>query len=239
MARYDLSLSVFFPSHNEVENTQPLVEKTVAVLDPLLSDYEVIIVDDGSTDGTGALADRLAEQYPPVRAIHHDQNRGYGGAVKTGIASSTKEWIFFTDGDGQFDTGEIELFLPHAGEFDAIVGYRIDRRDPFHRKVFAFCWGVLVRCLFGFRVRDLDCAFKLFRRRFFDGVTLHAEGAVITVELFATMARQGVKIKQIGVHHYPRVAGTQSGGSPAVILRAFKELFKLYTVLKRGTSSGG
>ncbi|MFH1743886.1 MAG: glycosyltransferase family 2 protein [bacterium] len=232
MAKYDLSLSVFFPSHNEVDNTGPLVEKTVSVLEPLVSDYEVIIVDDGSTDGTRELADQLAERFPTVRAVHHEKNRGYGGAVKTGIASATKEWIFFTDGDGQFDVGEIEHFLPSAGEYDAVVGYRLDRQDPFHRKAFAFCWGMLIRFLFGFRVRDLDCAFKLFRRRFFEGVELRAEGAVITVELFATMVRAGATIHQIGVHHYPRTAGEQSGGSLKVIFRAFKELFKLYSVLK-------
>lgn len=233
MVQHDLSLSVFFPAHNEVDNIGPLVEKTVSVLEPIVADYEVIIVDDGSTDGTRELADRLAERFPEVRAIHHEKNCGYGGAVKTGIRSSTKEWIFFTDGDGQFDIGEIEQFLPYAGDFDAVVGYRLDRRDSVHRKLFAFCWGQLIRFLFGFRVRDLDCAFKLFRRRFFDGVRLGAEGAVITVELFAIMREKGAAIKEIGVHHYPRRAGQQSGGSPKVILRAFRELIKLYSVLKR------
>ena len=232
MAKYDLSLSVFFPSHNEVDNIGPLVSKTVEVLDPLIADYEILIIDDGSTDGTPELADRLAERFPSVRAIHHDVNRGYGGAVKTGIASAAKDWIFFTDGDAQFDIGEIEKFLPHTDEFDTIVGYRMDRQDPIHRKLFAFCWGTLIRLLFGFRVRDLDCAFKLFRRRFFDGVTLRAEGAVITVEIFATMVKENARIKQVGVHHYPRTAGEQSGGSPKVILRAFHELFKLYGSLQ-------
>lgn len=232
MAKYDLSLSVFFPAHNEAENIGPLVEKTVSVLEPFVADFEVIVVDDGSTDGTHEVADELAERFPAVRVVHHPKNRGYGGAVKTGIVSATKDWIFFSDGDGQFDISEIEHFLPHAGEYDAVVGYRIDRQDPAHRKVFAFCWGTLIRLLFGFRVRDLDCAFKLFRRTFFDGVELHAEGAVISVELFATMTKADAKIKQIGVHHYPRRAGEQSGGSLKVILRAFKELFRLRGVLR-------
>jgi len=232
VAQYNLSLSVFFPAHNEVDNIGPLVEKTVAVLEPLVSDYEVIVVNDGSTDGTRELADELSERFPAVRAVHLSTNRGYGGAVKTGIASATKEWVFFSDGDGQFDTAEIENLLPYTGEFDAVVGYRIDRQDPPHRKLFAFCWGILVRVLFGFRVRDLDCAFKLFRRRLFEGLELHAEGAVISVELFAMMAKAGARIKEVGVHHYPRRAGEQSGGSPKVILRAFKELFRLYGVLR-------
>ena len=232
MAKYDLSLSVFFPSHNEVDNTGPLVEKTVSVLEPLVSDYEIIIVDDGSTDGTRELADQLAERFPAVRAVHHEKNRGYGGAVKTGIASSTKEWIFFTDGDGQFDVGEIEHFLPCAGEFDAVVGYRLDRQDPFHRKAFAFCWGMLIRVLFGFRVRDLDCAFKLFRRRFFEGIDLRAEGAVITVELFATMVRAGATIHQIGVHHYPRTAGASTGAKLYVIFHAAYEIVRYWLEIR-------
>ncbi len=225
---YDLSLSVFFPCHNEVENIGPLVEKTLAVLRPLVRDLEILPVNDGSTDGTKELLDELAAKHPEVRAIHHEINRGYGGAVKTGLYESKKEWVFFTDGDGQFDVSEIESFLLHVAEFDAIVGYRMDRQDPAHRKLFAFCWGTLIRTLFGFRVRDLDCAFKLLRRSMFEGTEFKAEGAVITVELFAVMQKRGARIKQIGVHHYPRTAGQQSGGSPKVILRAFKELIKLY-----------
>lgn len=229
---HDLSLSVFFPCHNEVDNIGKLIEKTVTLLKPLVREFEVLPVNDGSTDGTRALLDELAAKYTEVRPIHHEVNRGYGGAVKTGIDESKKEWIFFTDGDGQFDINELQMFLPCTGEYDAIVGYRMDRQDPFHRKCFAFCWGILIRILFGFRVKDLDCAFKLLRRSLFEGVEFRAEGAVITVELFAVMRRQNAKIKQMGVHHYPRTAGKQSGGSPKVILRAFKELFKLYGRLR-------
>ncbi|MBI1387425.1 MAG: glycosyltransferase [bacterium] len=232
MPKYSLSVSVFFPAHNEADNIAALTEKTVAVLSELTDDFEVIIVNDGSRDGTREIADGLAEKHPRVRAVHHEVNRGYGGAVKTGIASAAKEWIFFTDGDGQFDVSELALLFPHAGEYDAVVGYRIDRQDPFHRKLFAFCWGTLIRFLFGFRVRDLDCAFKLFRRRYFDGVELKAEGAVISVEIFSILTRNKASIKQIGVHHLPRVAGEQSGGSPHVVLRAFKELMLLYGRLR-------
>lgn len=229
---HSLRLSVFFPAHNEVDNLEALAEKTVSVLSGRVEDFEILLIDDGSTDGTRELADALAQRFPSVRAIHHEVNRGYGGAVKTGIASCRMDWIFFTDGDGQFDVGEIPLLLEHAPAYDAVVGYRMNRQDPFHRKLFAFCWGVLVRWLFGFRVKDLDCAFKLFKREYFEGVTLQAEGAVISIELFSILTKKNARIAQVGVHHYPRRAGAQSGGSVRVIARAFKELFKLYRRLK-------
>lgn len=232
MAKYDISISAFFPAHNEVDNIGPLTEKTVAALSELVDDFEVLIINDGSSDGTRQLADQLAGRIPQVRAIHHEVNRGYGGAVKTGLASATKDWVFFTDGDGQFDVSEIASLVEHTPDHDAVVGYRIDRQDPAHRKLFARCWGTLIRFLFGFQVRDLDCAFKLFRRKYFDGVELKAEGAVISVEFFSILTRNGARIKQVGVHHYPRTAGEQSGGSPKVVLRAFKELMLLYGRLK-------
>ena len=232
MANKSIGVSVFFPAHNEVRNIGGLTEKTVQVLAAHVQDFEVIIVNDGSRDGTKECADELAKKYPQVRAVHHEVNRGYGGAVKTGIASCKKDWIFFTDGDGQFDVGEIPLLLEHTDEFDAVVGFRINRQDPFHRKLFAFCWGTLIRILFGFQVKDLDCAFKLFKREYFDGIELKAEGAVITVELFSILTRNGARICQVGVHHYPRIAGEQSGGSIKVIARAFKELLILYKRLK-------
>lgn len=232
MAKYDISISAFFPAHNEVDNIGKLTEKTVAALSELVDDFEVLIINDGSKDGTRELADELAERIPQVRAIHHEVNRGYGGAVKTGLASATKDWVFFTDGDGQFDVSEIASLVEHTPDHDAVVGFRIDRKDPAHRKLFALCWGTLIRFLFGFQVRDLDCAFKLFRRKYFDGVELKAEGAVISVEFFSILTRNNARIHQVGVHHYPRTAGEQSGGSPKVVLRAFKELMTLYGRLK-------
>lgn len=232
MARFPVTVSAFFPAHNEVDNIGPLTEKTVRVLSETVDDYEVLIIDDGSTDGTRERADELARALPKVRAIHHDVNRGYGGALKTGFTACAKDWIFFTDGDGQFDVGELPLFLACTDQYDAIVGYRMDRSDPFHRRLFAFGWGTLIRILFGFRAKDLDCAFKLIKREYLEGETLRAEGAVISVELFSILKRKNARIRQIGVHHYPRKAGKQSGGSPKVILRAFKELMLFYRQLK-------
>ncbi|MCG3197830.1 MAG: glycosyltransferase family 2 protein [Candidatus Omnitrophica bacterium] len=222
------SLTVFFPAHNEVDNIGALVRATDETLSNLVTDYEIIVVNDGSTDGTRELLDSLVREVPRLRPVHHEKNKGYGGAVRTGFESATKELVFFSDGDGQFDIREIDKFLAEIDQYDAILGYRIDRKDPFHRKVFAKCWGMLIRILFGFRVRDLDCAFKMFHRSLLEGMKLEAEGAMVTVNLLANLQKKKFRYKEIGVHHYPRTAGVQSGGSPKVILRAFRELFKLY-----------
>lgn len=222
------SLTVFFPAHNEVDNIGALVRATDETLSNLVAEYEIIVVNDGSTDGTRELLDSLVRKVPRLRPVHHEKNKGYGGAVRTGFESATKELVFFSDGDGQFDIREIDKFLAEIDQYDAILGYRIDRKDPFHRKVFAKCWGMLIRILFGFRVRDLDCAFKMFHRSLLEGMKLEAEGAMVTVNLLANLQKKKFRYKEIGVHHYPRTAGVQSGGSPKVILRAFRELFKLY-----------
>jgi glycosyltransferase involved in cell wall biosynthesis len=226
------SISVFFPAHNEVDNIGPLTEKTVQVLESLGVDYEVLIINDGSTDGTRAVADRLGEKYDKVRPIHHEVNKGYGGAVWTGLRSAAKDLVFFTDGDGQFDITELKDFYEALNGYDAVLGYRIKRQDPFHRIVFAKCWMSLIWLLFGFRLRDLDCAFKLIRRRLLEGLEPECGGAMVTVELIVKLRARGMTYIEKGAHHYPRTAGEQSGGSPRVVLRAFKELFKTYGKLR-------
>lgn len=227
------SLSVFFPAHNEADNIGPLTEKTVEFLraKPGLA-FEIVIVNDGSTDATRERADALAARFPEVRAVHHEKNQGYGGAVWTGIREARNEAVFFTDGDGQFDVTELDLLFPHYGQYDAVFGYRIKRADPFHRLLFAKAWGLLIRMLFGFHLRDLDCAFKLIRRDLLADLRQETGGAMVTVELLAKLTRKGLRYKEVGVHHYPRRTGTQSGGSIKVILRAFRELFRTYRKLR-------
>lgn len=234
---YPNSLSVFYPCHNEVDNIGPLVQKTLDVVHRLGIPTEIIIVNDGSTDGTRELADQLAATHPEVRAVHHEKNKGYGGAVWTGLHESRNAAVFFTDGDGQFDMNELETFLPHLEGVDAVLGYRIKRADGWHRLLFAKCWGMLNRILFKFDVRDLDCAYKVFRRELLEGLEQETSGAMVTVELLAKLQRRGFRYKQVGVHHYPRTAGQQSGGSIKVILRAFRELFKTYRKLQRGAAT--
>lgn len=229
-----LDISVFFPAYNEEANLEPLVTHTAEVLQRLAARWEIIIVDDGSRDRTPEVAQRLANTIPGVRHIRHEKNRGYGGAVKTGLKNARYEWIFFTDGDGQFDTAELELLLPAAERADMIAGYRLNRRDSLLRKLNAWAWGTLVRTLFGLhgKVRDIDCAFKLFRRRVVDEYEFQAEGAMISTELLARAAKAGYRFQEVGVHHFPRRAGTPTGASPKVILRAFRELFRLYGRLR-------
>ena len=229
----DVSISVFFPCYNEQENVLNTVTKAIVVLEKIRADYEIIIVNDGSKDATGEIADKIAAQNKRVKVVHHHTNLGYGSAVRSGIKASTKNFIFFTDGDGQFDINEMPPLLPLMGQFDIVCGYRISRQDNFARKLNGFLWTKLVCLLFGLSVRDVDCAFKLFKRKVFDDMPLVSTGALISAEILARAARKGFTITQKGVHHYPRTAGKQTGANFSVILRAFKELFKLYNTIRK------
>jgi glycosyltransferase involved in cell wall biosynthesis len=223
------SISAFFPAYNEEANVPAMVERLREVLPRVADDYEIIVVNDGSHDRTAEIADALAAADPQhVRVVHHAQNRGYGGALKSGFAASRKAYVFFTDGDGQFDVGEIERLLPYVPEHDVVIGYRIDRAEGGLRRLNAGAWNLLVRRLFGIPSRDVDCAFKLFDRRVFDVVHPEAEGAMISTEVLARAVRAGFRVTEVGVHHYARRHGTPTGANPLVIARAFYELFKLY-----------
>jgi glycosyltransferase involved in cell wall biosynthesis len=225
----DIKISAFFPAYNEEANVEPLALALDKILSEVCSDYEVIIVNDGSRDSTREIADRLASEHSHIRAVHHDVNRGYGGAIKTGFHESRLDWVFFTDGDRQFDVSEIKLLTPHADRYDMIVGYRLNRQDSSIRRLNAFAWGTLVRLLFDLQgVRDIDCAFKLFKRDLLIRDTFEAEGAMISTELLAKAVKIGYRIHEVGVHHLPRTAGKQTGGDLRVIFRAFRELFRLY-----------
>ena len=234
MKKYDISL--FYPMHNEEGNIREAVATALEVLPGIANDYEVIVVDDGSKDGTGAIADELAGKDGHVRAVHHPVNRGYGGALKTGFRESRFELVFFADGDNQFDLREISKLLERIDGCDLVVGRRVDRKDPFHRKLNAHAWNLLVRILFGLRVKDIDCAFKLIKKRVLDSFVLEADGAMISTELLVRAHEAGFVIEQVPVHHRERVAGEQSGANIKVIARAFKELFKLHRSLKRSKS---
>ena len=221
------SLSVFFPCYNEKESICALTEKAVIVAQNICGDHEVILVNDGSSDGTAELADQLAEKYPTVRVIHHPVNKGYGAALQSGFRAATKEFVFYTDGDGQFDIAELPNVLPLIAHCDIVSGYRINRQDGLLRKINAFCWTKLVGFLFNLKLRDIDCAFKLYKRKIFNDIEMYSTGALIDTEILARAQRKGYTITQIGVHHYPRMAGQQTGANVKVIFRAFKELFKL------------
>ena len=228
MAEDKFSISVFFPCHNEAANIESVVNKAVVVLEGLGADFEVIIVDDGSRDGTGNIANRLAYSDQRIRVVHHELNLGYGGALRSGFAACRKDLVFYTDGDGQFDIGEMPDLLRFMKDFDIVSCYRLKRRDGVLRAFFGWLWSKLISMLFGLEVRDVDCAFKLYRRRIFDEIELSCGGAMIDSEVLVKAARAGYRMTQHPVHHYPRRAGRQSGASIRVISRAFAELFVLY-----------
>ncbi len=223
----DISLSVFFPCYNEEENVERTTRAALAACRAITSDFEIIIVNDGSRDRTGELADGLAATHPEVRAVHNRPNRGYGGALQAGFLAARKEWVFYTDGDGQFDFQEIPKLLDLLDRYDIVSAYRLDRQDSWVRRLNAWCWTTLCNVMLGTRLRDIDCAFKIYPRRLFDEIEMRSEGALIDAEILAKAARRGYRIGQVGVHHYPRTAGEQTGANLRVILRAFRELFKL------------
>ena len=223
----NISLSVFFPCYNEAENIEALVAKTKGVLESLVSDWEIIIVNDGSSDATGEIADRLAGADSRIKAVHHATNSGYGMALRSGFVAAEKQYIFYTDGDGQFDVGELPLLLEHIGEADIISGFRRERQDSFMRRLNAKCWGWLVQRMLKFRCRDVDSAFKLYRSEIFERITLRSTGALIDAEVLARAVRAGYTIMTVPVTHLPRSAGKQTGAKVSVILRAFMELLVL------------
>lgn len=221
-------LTVFFPCYNEEANVREVTERALRTCERVADDYEVIIVNDGSRDRTKEIADQLADEHPGiVRAVHNNPNRGYGGALQRGFREASKQWIFYTDGDGQFDFDEIDKLIALLDRHDIASGFRMNRQDPFLRKLNAACWGSLMRILFRMKVRDIDCAFKIYPRSFIQAIELVSEGALIDTEMLARATVAGYSIGQVGVHHYPRTAGEQTGANLRVILRAFKELFKL------------
>lgn len=228
------SLTIFLPCYNEEANVERVAQAALAAALSVADSVEVLVVNDGSRDQTGPRAEALAAAEPRIRVVHNQPNRGYGGAVVRGLREARMEWIFFTDGDGQFDMGELPKLVELLDRCDIAVGYRIDRADPLHRKVNAALWNALVRLLFRLPVRDVDCAFKLLPRRAIEGMPLESRGALISTELLARAARRGMRIAEVGVHHYPRVAGSATGAKLSVIVRAFVELFKLYSRIRRG-----
>ncbi len=228
------SVSVFFPCYNEQGNVARTVENALRVMEKLNADFEIIIVDDGSIDRTGQIADEIAGRDKRVKVVHHEHNLGYGAALRSGFAAATKELVFYTDGDGQFDMNEMPPLLPLMEQWDIVSCYRLNRRDPLIRKVNAWAWTKLVCLLFGLRIRDVDCAFKLYKREIFERIKLSSTGALIDAEILARAAGKGYRITQKGVHHYPRTAGVQTGAKLRVILRAFKELFKLHHQIRSG-----
>ncbi len=235
-----LSLTIFFPCYNEEANVERVTRAAVEAGRRIADELEVLIVNDGSRDRTGEIAERLAAEIPEVRVVHNQPNRGYGGALQRGFREARGNWIFYTDGDGQFSFDELPQLLPLLETHDVVSCYRINRQDSLLRKINAFAWTTLVNALFGLGLRDIDCAYKIYPRTFIERITLHSQGALIDTEMLAKARNLGLSIAQIGVRHYPRTAGRQTGANLRVILRAFRELLRLYRQIRsEGRPAGG
>ncbi|MGQ0550260.1 MAG: glycosyltransferase family 2 protein [Armatimonadota bacterium] len=226
-------ISAVLPAYNEEAALAQTVAALRSVLERTGRSFEIIIVNDGSTDGTGTLADTLARNDSMVRPVHHPRNLGYGAALRSGFAAARCEWIFLMDADGQFDPGELPGFLEAARDADFVVGYRPTRADPGHRVLFAKVWAALMSLALGVRVRDVDCAFKVMRRSYIAAMTLEAGGAFLSAELLAKARRSGARIVERPVRHLPRRAGRQTGSSLRVLVRAFYEFSRLWWRVRR------
>lgn len=224
-----MRLSVVVPCFNEADNIAEVVFQATEVGRELSSVLEIIVVDDGSKDCTRQVLQALQEKIPELLTIHHDCNRGYGAAVRTGLAHARYDYVFLTDGDGQFDLRELSQAVHLLEGHDMIVGYRNERRDGYWRSVWGRTWTALVNLLLGLRVRDVNCAFKLLPQRLLRSTRLSSDGALISAELLFQARESHMRIAQWPVSHYPRPAGRQSGASMRVVLLAFAELFGFLT----------
>jgi glycosyltransferase involved in cell wall biosynthesis len=235
----DAKLSVVMPAHNEEANVEAVVRSCLQRLPPMVREFEVVVVDDGSRDATAQILQRLAAADRRVVAIHHPVNRGYGDALMTGFNNTKGDFVMFMDSDRQFDIADLERLLPYIGKYDVVAGYRIHRQDPPVRLAYAWIFNLAVRIFFGLRVRDVDCAFKVFRGDLLRGMNLEIGGALINTEMLAKARAQGATLTEVGVNHYPRREGQQSGGSFKVVFRAMRNFWRLWWLMRRWTPPSG
>ena len=231
------SLSVFFPAYNDAPSLPALLAATFAALEEHVADYEVIVVNDGSHDDTGEVLERLRQRYSPfLRVVTHQQNRGYGGALRSGFTAAQKEFVFYTDGDGQYDPGELPLLLKLAGPATGLVnGYKLDRHDPAHRVWIGNVYNFCARFLFRIRIRDIDCDYRLIRRALLDKIQLTSTSGTICVELVRKLEMSGCDVAEVGVHHYPRLHGSSQFFRLRSLANTLFELLRLWVrvVLRR------
>ena len=226
-------ISAVLPAYNEEANLEQVVRRTAETLAGAARVFEIIVVDDGSQDGSAILLEKLKSTYPTLRVVRHAHNRGYGAAVRSGFAAARYQWVFMMDADNQFDPGDLGLLLCHAADADIVTGYRKRRRDPLPRRLNAWAFFSLVRLFFGRQVRDVNCAFKLLRRDILNRMELRSNGALINTEVFVLARRQRARIVEVPVHHFPRTSGKQTGANPKVVLRAFRELLAFRSEIGR------
>ena len=224
------NVSVFFPFFNEELNIENTVKKAIKVLESLKLEYEVLLVNDGSTDRTAQVAKILASSNPKIRLINNPTNLGYGEALRSGFYNARYDTIVYNDGDGQFDFAQVVKFIEKTDSADLVIGYRIKRADNFLRVLFAKGWAASLFLFFGLRLKDVDCGFKLVKREILENIPkLESQrGGMINAELAIKAQKLGFRVAQVGVNHYPRLAGKPTGASIPVIARSYLDLLKLW-----------
>ncbi len=224
-----ITLSVFFPAYYDEENIGKVVDKAVTVLESLaLKDYEIIIIEDGSPDRTGEVADELARKYPRVRVIHHEKNMGYGATLRDGFYAAKFDYVFYSDGDNQFDLDELRKFVALIPYSDIIIGYRISKQYSQWRRFTSFVYNYILRRLFNVDYMDVDCAFKLFKADLFKKIEIESTDAFIDAEIMLKARLLGYSVTEMGVKHLPRLAGVSTGAKLGVILRTIREIYRFY-----------
>jgi glycosyltransferase involved in cell wall biosynthesis len=225
-------LSVFFPAYNDSGTIGSMVIRTVKTAAELTPDFEIVVVDDGSADSTAAIVDELARTYPQVRAVHHPINRDYGAALQTGFRSATKDLIFYTDGDAQYDPAELAvLWAKMTDDVDLVNGYKISRADPLHRIIIGRIYHYIVSLLFGLKLRDVDCDFRLMRRTIFERINLEKTSGIICVEMMKKIQDAGFRIAEVPVHHYHRAFGKSQFFNYRRLFRTGRDLLRLWYAL--------
>ncbi|HMV48268.1 MAG TPA: glycosyltransferase family 2 protein [Blastocatellia bacterium] len=226
------SVSVFFPAYNDEGSIAELIEKAFALLPQFTADYEVIVVNDGSSDGTAALLDDLARTQPRLRVVHHPRNRGYGGALRSGFEHAVKDLVFYTDGDGQYDVDELTKLMPLMNaDVDVVNGYKIKRSDARRRIVLGGIYKFLARLLFGLPIRDVDCDFRLMRREMIQSIELTSTSGVVCTEMIYKLRRVGCRFTETPVHHYPRLHGQSQFFTLRRVARTGYDFFRLWLKL--------
>jgi len=222
------SISFVFPMYNEKDNIEEMIFRTLAVAPELCDDYEIVVVDDASTDGSGEMVDRISEKHPRVRCVHHPRNRKLGGALRTGFAAATKELVLYTDSDLPIDMNDIKLVLPYMEQADLLIGYRLVRTEGLRRRVISKAYNSLIRRAFGLKVRDVNFAFKVLRRRVVEAIELHSEGSFIDAEIILEALREGFRVREVGMMFYQRTAGKSSLAGAGVILKIVQEMWEYW-----------
>lgn len=222
------SISLVLPFYDEALNAGAVIAGAAGVLDGLAADYEIIAVDDGSVDGTAGILDRLAAADSRIKPVHHARNQGYGMALRSGITAAKNDWLLFCDGDGQFPPEELKKFLPYLPDYPVVLGFRIDRQDPWHRKLNSYIYNQASRFLLGARIRDLNCAMKAFHRSVFKDVRFRTCGQTIYLDVLSQVFAGKTRFVELGVRHLPRAAGSPTGARPGVILKAMREYLAIF-----------